>query len=91
MSTTRTLLTRLEEINTEFARKKGSREIKMVENWEEFKQIISLKCCVSSQSSLARLLQLSVYIDQNTFSDRPSRNQGYKNCTCMTGKIDERL
>lgn len=50
------LLEQLEKINTDFARKKGPREIKMVKNWDEFKQINPLKCRVSSENSLTRFL-----------------------------------
>ena len=71
-----TILTDLEEINTDFTRKKGEREIKMVDNWDEFKLITPLRCCVSIKNALAIILQLSVYLHQNTFSDRPSRYPG---------------
>jgi hypothetical protein len=59
-----TILTDLAEINTDFTRKKGEREIKMVENWDEFKLITPLRCCVSIKNTLARILKLPVYLHQ---------------------------
>lgn len=52
MSSITALLTKLKGISTDCARKKAEFKIIVVQNWDEFKNITSLKCLVSKLAVL---------------------------------------